>query len=164
MNNLGSGMDGILKMIIGVLAICGVLIMVVTNVDLTGGMGGANTGSNGLPPPESNVPAPLPGQAPGAPKPTAAPAPGTAAQSAVPAVPAKPAVPSYSPAGRQFGDPMMDPSPIGMDGRPMTSQNQTSPSPETALPPPESQTPNSAPAPAPSGNQSAPVNAPAEAI
>jgi hypothetical protein len=161
MKNLGSGMDGILKMIIGILAICGVLIVVVTNVNLSGG-------STDLPAPESNTPPPMPGQIPGqipgppgsapqaVPSPAAAPLPGTTAQSATPAVPATPSQNSFSPAGRAFGDPMMDPSPIGLDGRPMGSQS---------APTPEVSQPSGPQAPAgPDGNQQAPVGPPPPAL
>jgi hypothetical protein len=159
MKNLGSGMDGILKMIVGILAICGVLIMVVTNVNLSG------TDNNGSPAPESSSPTNMPGQMPGPPgtspmaPPQAAPspalpAPGTTAQSAAPAVPATPSSQSFSPTGRAFGDPMMDPSPIGLDGRPMGNQNisPNSEAPQTSgpsgpEPAPESQQPPMGPPP-----------------
>jgi hypothetical protein len=154
MKNLSSGMDSILKMVLGVLAVCGLLIMVATNVDLDGDNAGqsgtANNNATELP----KLPAQAPQQQASAQP--ATPAQPMPANSAVPATAQAPVTgPSFAPAGQQFGDPMMVPGPAMMNGAPSSSPSGGSGSSSSQLP----ATPPANAAPAQTGSQP-PLSAP----
>jgi hypothetical protein len=158
MKNLSSGMDSILKMVLGVLAVCGLLIMVATNVDLDGD----NSSQSGTASHNATELPQLPGQAPAQQAsaqpatPAAAPASPMPANSAVPATAQAPVTgPSFAPAGQQFGDPMMVPGPAMMNGAPSSSPSGGSGSSSSQLP----ATPPANSAPAQTGSQP-PLSAP----
>ncbi len=130
MKNLGSGMDGILKMVLGILAISGILIMVVSTLDMDG---------SDNPSSPNNI-------ATATPKPTAVPTPATPGQSSMSAASAVPASPQgqttytdgIAASGQEFGSPMMDPSPttIGGNAAPQVAPQAAQPPTNTPSPQP----------------------------
>ena len=118
MKNLGSGMDSILKMVLGVLALSGILIMVISTIDMGGSKDATAAQANNTP---SQLPAAAPSAVP------------TPAQSSMPAASAVPANAQGDTAegddltstDSEFGSPMMDPSPSTIDGN--SSQSDAAP-------------------------------------